>query len=106
MLHAKCFIRLSSRPTPFGLFSGVSIGRFDEASNIQLSGPSQHTKRMRPDMEWIYGIIKKAEADPNIRKNLRIRFNDFTYINGNSLEKLDKTFLQHDNVQVENFEVC
>jgi len=91
----KYFIRASTRPTPFGLFSGISLGHFGESSNIVISNPSQHIKRARPDMEWIYGIIKKAESNPNIRKKLRIRFNDNTYANGNRLEKADKSLLQH-----------
>ena len=91
----KYFIRLSTRPTPFGLFSGISIGRFGELSKIMISDSSQHIKRARPDMEWIYGIIKKAESDTDIRNKLRVRFNDFTLINGNRLEKPEKTLLQH-----------
>lgn len=91
----RYFIRLSTRPTPFGLFSGISVGRFGESSNIIVSNLAKHIKRARPDMEWIYGVIKKVESEPNIMKNLRVRFNDFTYAYGNRLEKPDKTFLQH-----------
>lgn len=91
----KYFIRLSTRPTPFGLFSGISIGHFAESSNIIISKLSQYTKIAHPDMTWIYGVIKKAEAEFNIINNLRVRFNDFTYVNGNRLEKPNKTSLQH-----------
>lgn len=91
----KYFIRASTRPTPFGLFSGICMGRFGESSDILISNSSQHIKRARPDMEWVYGLIKKAESNPNIRKNLRVRFNDNTYANGNRLEKADKSLLQH-----------
>jgi len=94
----KYFIRLSTRPTPFGLFSGISVGKFGESTNITISNPSnpsQHSKRARPDMEWLYGVIKKMESDTNIRKSLRVRFNDFTYAKGNRLEKPNKSLLQH-----------
>ena len=92
----KYFIRLSTRPTPFGLFSGVSIGQFSNVSDITISDMRRHSKRARPDMEWVYGLIKKIEADINIRKKLRVRFNDFTYANGNRIDKPNKTFMQHD----------
>jgi len=92
----KYFIRLSTRPTPFGLFSGISIGQFGDKSDITVSEPQHHTKRARPDAEWIYGLIKKIEANKNIRDNLGVRFNDFTYANGSRIEKPNKTFLQHD----------
>ena len=90
----KYFIRLSTRPTPFGLFSGISVGRFGDASEIIISKSPKHIKRARPDMEWIYGVIKTAEANPEIKRTLRIRFNDFSYVNGNRMEKPDKTLLQ------------
>jgi thiopeptide-type bacteriocin biosynthesis protein len=98
----KYFIRLSTRPTPFGLFSGVAMGRFDEVcgdeSDIIVSSPELHTKRARPDMEWVYGLIKKIESNSNIRYNLRVRFNDFTFANGNRIEKPNKTSMQHDEM--------
>ncbi|MCL2378639.1 MAG: lantibiotic dehydratase family protein, partial [Defluviitaleaceae bacterium] len=90
----KYFIRLSTRPTPFGLFSGIAIGRFGNESNITIADTNQHTKRVRPDMEWVYGLIKKIEANKKIRNNLGVRFNDFTYASGNRIDKPNKTFLQ------------
>ncbi|MCL2426862.1 MAG: lantibiotic dehydratase [Oscillospiraceae bacterium] len=90
----KYFIRLSTRPTPFGLFSGISVGQFGNASNITISDSRRNAKRVRPDMEWIYGIIKKMEADRTIRSHLNVRFNDFTFANGSRIEKPNKSFLQ------------
>lgn len=90
----KYYIRLTTRPTPFGLFSGVSVGKFGDESNIIVSQDFQHIKRARADMEWIYGVIKEIESNEDILNSLSVRFNDFTYINGNRLEKPNKTFLQ------------
>lgn len=100
----KYFIRLSTRPTPFGLFSGISMGHFGDSSNLIVSESQCHTKRARPDMEWLYGLIKKIESDKNIRSHLRVRFNDFTYASGDRIEKPNKTFLQHDE-GIENTQV-
>jgi len=91
----RYYIRLSTRPTPFGLFSGISIGQFGDETNITVSESHHHTKRARPDMEWVYGLIKTIESNINIRKSLRVRFNDFTFANGNRIEMPNKTFLQH-----------
>lgn len=49
----KYFIRISTRPTPFGLFSGISLGCFGDASDIVISDIDMHSKRARVDMEWI-----------------------------------------------------
>jgi thiopeptide-type bacteriocin biosynthesis protein len=91
----KYFIRLSTRPTPFGLFSGISMGEFDKESKIIISEKSQHTKRARVDMEWLYGVIKEIESNPKIKNELKVIFNDYTFINGNRIEKPNKTFLEH-----------
>jgi len=92
----KYFIRMSTRPTPFGLFSGISIGRFNDVTKITVSDPQNHTKRARPDMEWVYGVIKQIEANSKIRDNLMVRFNDFTHPNDSRIEKPNKTFMQLD----------
>jgi len=96
----KYFIRLSTRPTPFGLFSGIATGKFDEISSQKSSDivvlPSEsHSKRARPDTEWVYGLIKKIESNNNVRNKLRVRFNDFTFVNGDRIEKPNKTSMQH-----------
>jgi len=101
----KYFIRLSTRPTPFGLFSGISIGYFGDVSGIAISDSRQHSKRARPDMEWIYGLIKKMEDNKNIRYGLGVRFNDFTYPNGNRIDKPNKTFLQLEKSNESFFEL-
>jgi len=101
----KYFIRLSTRPTPFGLFSGISIGRFGDESAITISDSHKHTKRVRLDMEWVYGLIKKIENDKKIRYSLGVRFNDFTYQSGNRIDKPNKTFLQLDKSSEDTFEL-
>jgi len=92
----KYSIRMSTRPTPFGLFSGVSIGQFGDRTNISISNSKHHTKRARADMEWVYGLIKKIEANKQIVSQLSVRFNDLAYVSGNRINKSYKTFLDQD----------
>jgi len=91
----KYFIRLSTRPTPFGLFSGISIGKFSDITDIKVSSVSKHIKKARPDMEWVYGFIKLLESDNEFKEQLHTRFNEFTFANGNRLVKPSGTFLEH-----------
>ena len=90
----KYFIRLSTRPTPYGLFSGVSVGNFGSKTNMVVSTTSKSTKRARVDMEWLYAVIRDIESNKNIRKLLNVKFNDYVYENGDRLEKPNKTILQ------------
>jgi len=90
----KYYIRLSTRPTPYGAFSGLAVGNFAETSDICVSEIAHHTKRARVDMEWLYGVIQKMESNYEIRALLKFKFNDFVFENGERLEKLNKTFLE------------
>ncbi|MBN2908800.1 lantibiotic dehydratase family protein [Polycladomyces sp. WAk] len=53
--------RMSTRPTPFGLFSGVTVGELGEYTQVHLQSTQHHKKRARPDMEWLLTIIEKLE---------------------------------------------
>lgn len=90
----KYYIRLSTRPTPYGAFSGLAIGNFAKNSNIYVSEISHHTKRARVDMEWLYGVIREIELNSEIRALLKFKFNDYVFENGDRIEKLNKTFLE------------
>jgi len=90
----KYYIRLTTRPTPYGLFSGVSIGTFGEKSDMVVSNTSKHTKRARVDTEWLYAVIKQIESTREIRRLLKVRFNDYVCEDGSRLEKPTTTFLQ------------
>lgn len=50
-------IRMRSRPTPFGVFSGVACGRFDTAPKVEWT--AGHSKRTYPDMPWLLGLIRR-----------------------------------------------
>lgn len=90
----KYYIRLTTRPTPYGLFSGVSLGTFGEENYLVLADADQHVKRARVDMEWLYAVIQKIESIPAVRMALRVRFNDYVYQQGDRLEKPNRTSLQ------------
>lgn len=57
----KYISRMITRPTPFGLFSGVTVGELGNETEIQLLSTDQHQKRARPDMEWLLTIVEKLE---------------------------------------------
>ncbi|PJI07957.1 MULTISPECIES: lantibiotic dehydratase [Clostridium] len=57
----KYYSRIMTRTTPFGLFSGVSIGRFGEKSRVAYN-EKNIKKRMRVDYEWLSKLIKEIEV--------------------------------------------
>lgn len=80
----KYLIRMSTRTTPYGLFSGVTMGSFDDKTKLSIS--QKPIKRTRPDMEWIYKVIRSFESDQKFFWHLKFKANPLAYVNGNRLE--------------------
>lgn len=74
--------RMATRPTPFGRFSGVALGEFGDSTTARLDSPALGRSRIRADMGWLLGLIKKLEADPGLRPHLRVTRNSSSYIAG------------------------
>lgn len=67
----RYFLRMSSRATPFGLFSAVGWGKFESKTNLHFSYSSLH-KKIRPDMEWMKTFIDSLEIEQTIAKFLKV----------------------------------
>ncbi|MFZ5818122.1 MAG: lantibiotic dehydratase [Bacillota bacterium] len=71
----RYLIRMSTRPTPYGLCAGVALGSFGLESGVALAPRAQWRKRTRPDFEWLIGLVNRLEGRPEIRKQLRVFWN-------------------------------
>jgi thiopeptide-type bacteriocin biosynthesis protein len=67
----RYLIRMSTRPTPFGLFAGVGLGRWDATTTLQI-GAGPRPRRTRPDMAWLLRLVHALEAEPEVRRKLRV----------------------------------
>ena len=56
-------IRMSTRPTPFGMFAGVALARFGEATDLRIGAGAIRT-RTRPDMGWLLAFVAGLEERP------------------------------------------
>ncbi|ADL53918.1 lantibiotic dehydratase [Clostridium cellulovorans] len=80
----KYYIRITTRPTPFGLSSGITIGEFDEIDNISkisFKGNNPRVKRARVDSSWLLKLVRKLEMNKDILQKLRVK------VSGTLLEK-------------------
>lgn len=70
----RYLIRMSTRPTPYGLFAGSASVRVAERTDlsIQTTCGGSHT---RPDMAWLMDLVATAESDPAIRRQLHVTRN-------------------------------
>lgn len=78
----RYLIRMSTRPTPFGLFSGVGLGFFGQRTTLELGAPAIERMRSRPDMTWLLAVLKELEASPGRVQQLAVHTNQLAYLAG------------------------
>ncbi|GHH40777.1 lantibiotic dehydratase [Streptomyces candidus] len=76
-------IRMRTRPTPFGLFAGVSTGCFDSAAKLARGG--EHRTRTHADMQWLTRIGHRLEQDPAVLAALTVQAHQALTVRGDRL---------------------
>lgn len=82
----KYFIRLVSRPTPFGTFSSIGTGVFKEKSDIQFNQQKKKEK-INISFEWINGLINLLISNNNYFEKTKVLKNELI------IEKNEKIYL-------------
>jgi thiopeptide-type bacteriocin biosynthesis protein len=72
--------RMTSRPTPFGLFAGCSLGRIDAETRLHLGPRSDYWRRSRLDMEYLCNLAEKISSDACQQRQLYFRTNTSLYL--------------------------
>ncbi|HWC28057.1 MAG TPA: lantibiotic dehydratase family protein, partial [Solirubrobacteraceae bacterium] len=77
----RYLIRMSTRPTPYGLFAGVGLADVGDATDLRIADAPPRT-RTRPDMEWLLALVARLEARPEVRRELRVFANPAVLLHG------------------------
>jgi len=75
----RYLIRMSTRPTPFGLFAGVALGRWGPVTDLALSDERPPT-RTRPDMAWLLPVVFELESRADVRAHLSYHANARAFV--------------------------
>jgi lantibiotic biosynthesis protein len=79
----RYFYRMAARATPFGLFSGCSVGRVDlqpgSPTRIAVAPRSSYERHTRLDMDYLFALCEDLVRDPAIRVALTWRPNSSLY---------------------------
>jgi lantibiotic biosynthesis protein len=75
----RYIIRMSTRPTPYGLFAGVALATWGSTTTLSLQ-PGRPRTRTRPDMAWLLSLALEAESRPEVRSGLRYIANARAYV--------------------------
>ncbi|MDN5478239.1 MAG: lantibiotic dehydratase family protein, partial [Chryseobacterium sp.] len=94
----KYLIRMSTRCTPFGLFSGVDSGRFsetDQGSGIkEKKTHASYIRDTRPDMHFLVALADYFGNLPHIKKKLLYYPNNSIYKVGDKIRYIEYEYHQ------------
>ncbi|MFJ3219501.1 lantibiotic dehydratase [Kitasatospora sp. NPDC086801] len=76
-------LRMAGRATPFGLMAGVAEAGFGGTASVRWG--TDHVKSVKPDMEWLLGVVKDLERRPGVLERARIVRNDLCFVRGDRL---------------------
>jgi len=97
-----------ARPTPFGLFSGCSIGRVDErgATALRLQPQALYRLCCRLDFDYLFALTAALRQDPALERELRFWPNSSLHRVADAWHyiesRLTETRRSHHLVKIEN----
>ncbi|WP_282086556.1 lantibiotic dehydratase family protein [Aquimarina algiphila] len=104
----KYLLRMGYRCTPFGLFSGCSLGHIDNETAIELDEIKNNKRITRIDMSYLCSLVQKLEQSNKIRKELKYYPNSSIYPVHNKLRyveyKYNGTNRSHYTISIDNSE--
>ncbi|MCP4181202.1 MAG: lantibiotic dehydratase [bacterium] len=99
----KYFSRMTSRCTPFGLYSGCSVGEFSDVTNILLGDIKNFKKATRLDMHFLIELAQEISKIEFIKSQLKYFSNNSLYLLGNQLRYVE---YKYDNNKRHHFTVA
>ncbi|MGW9117055.1 lantibiotic dehydratase [Streptomyces sp. NPDC055663] len=84
---AKYHLRMTHRPTPFGLFAGVALAEFGPRPALELG--SAHRSRSRPDAGWLEHVLELLHTTPGVLERTRLIANDLRTVRDGRLVLTD-----------------
>lgn len=75
----KYLSRMAGRATPFGLFSGISVGQIGTQTILNLSATSSYERHTRLDNDFLFAWVSAVGTDPHVRAHLCYRPNSSLY---------------------------
>ena len=81
----KYLIRMSTRPTPFGLFAGISVGSIEAATEMAIGARDTWRRATQLDMQFLSALADEVANDGAARAHLTYSPNSSLYRSGDRL---------------------
>lgn len=81
----KYLSRMAVRCTPFGLFAGNTVGRIARETRLALLDRGAAVRHTRLDMDFLFDVVEKLAADPEVRDRVPFARNTSLYEAGGTL---------------------
>ena len=81
----KYIARMAGRSTPFGLFSGVSVGTLGRETRLELAPRAEYRRRTRLDNDYLFVLADELLRSPEHLERITLRPNSSIYPNGGRL---------------------
>ncbi|AWK05748.1 hypothetical protein HYN56_16490 [Flavobacterium crocinum] len=91
----KYISRMCSRCTPFGLFAGVAVGKFEDISEIEFNEPQFNGRTTRLDMNYLVWLSQKIAVIHDIKRELKYFPNNSIYRVGNKIRYIEYNYLNN-----------
>lgn len=75
-----CYVaRMAGRPTPFGLFAGVSVGAIRDDTRLVLDGPAACRRCTRLGIDYLVALADAIGRRREVRERVRVAVNPTLY---------------------------
>ncbi|MET3034648.1 lantibiotic dehydratase [Chryseobacterium sp. NRRL B-14859] len=81
--------RMCTRSTPFGSFSGCTVGDIEYKTSIKRTEDGRLIRKHRLDYEFLYGLVVSLLKNTNIKEHIKYYPNDSIYIVGDKYRYVD-----------------
>jgi lantibiotic biosynthesis protein len=73
----RYFLRMCTRPTPFGLFSGCSVGSINPENTtvLELASRQYYRSATRLDFDYLFALTSALRCDPMLQVEMRYGWN-------------------------------
>ncbi len=85
----KYLLRMSFRPTPFGLFAGVNLGSWDVSTSIEIHPYSKARCHIQLDMQYLCDFARDQLLNSRIRNQVPYYPNPTIYYIGDTIRYIE-----------------